>query len=64
MTPDLFNHNWICTLIGILSGGREVTPRKLKTLELEHHTIQANMRKPILSVPARELNYKLSLIHI
>lgn len=53
-----FSNTWLELLKTIMDDGSEVSPRGMKTLELPQHTIKVNMRKPVLTVPSRKLNYK------
>lgn len=53
-----FSETWVETLQTILTSGREVLPRGAKTREILHHTVEVNMRKPVLRVPERGLSYR------
>jgi thymidylate synthase len=53
-----FTKTWLSLLHSALYFGYEVSPRGMLTRELPQHTIAVNMRKPVLKVPARKLNYK------
>lgn len=53
-----FGLNWVSALKLVLRHGYKVCPRGLETLELPHQTIVVDMRKPVLKVPRRKLNYK------
>jgi thymidylate synthase len=53
-----FSQVWISTLNTVLSDGAIVAPRGKVTLEIPQHTIEVDMRKPVLCVPARNLGYK------
>lgn len=48
---------WLGTLRRIFSDGSQVSPRGMKTLELQHHTVQLNMNQPVLLCPRRQLSY-------
>lgn len=52
------NITWVDMLNDILEDGKPVDVRGFKTLELLHHTIVINMSAPIITVPARKLNYR------
>jgi thymidylate synthase len=49
---------WIEALNDILINGHEVSPRGKLTREILQRTLQVNMRKPVLTVPDRGLNYR------
>lgn len=53
-----FSKTWLTLLNNILHDGELVAPRGKQTRELLQHTIQVDMRKPVLVVPSRKLNYK------
>lgn len=53
-----FSRSWIEALNDILVHGQEVSPRGKLTREIPQKTLQVNMRKPVLTVPDRSLNYK------
>jgi len=42
----------------ILAGGREVSPRGKLTKELPQHTLVVDMRRPVVTSPARKLSYQ------
>lgn len=48
---------WLATLGKIFSEGLDVAPRGMKTLELQHHTVQLNMSQPVVLCPKRKLSY-------
>ena len=60
MSPHIrhFGHVWLELLDKILMQGRDVAPRGKPTKELPQHTIVVPMRRPVLTVPERKLNYK------
>lgn len=53
-----FSRTWLDTLNDILTNGDLVAPRGKLTKEIPQRTITVNMRKPVLRVPDRSLNYK------
>lgn len=53
-----FNETWTQLLLDVVSKGRETSPRGKLTRELPQHTIEVDIRKPVLTVPERKLNYK------
>lgn len=53
-----FSKTWLTLLNNILSSGASVAPRGKETRELLQHTIEVDMRQPVLMVPARKLSYK------
>jgi thymidylate synthase len=57
MTPDLTTV-WLNTLHMVVSEGHQVSPRGKLTLEIPQHTSVVNMRRPVLTAPARKLSYK------
>jgi thymidylate synthase len=48
---------WLNTLSKIFNEGLDVAPRGMKTLELQHHTVQLNMSYPVVLCPKRQLSY-------
>lgn len=53
------NAEWYSTLTAILrTRGREVSPRGKLTREILQHTVQIDMRHPVLTVPGRKLSYR------
>ncbi len=48
---------WLDTLRKIFAEGADVSPRGMKTIELQHHTVQLNMNTPVVLCPKRELSY-------
>ncbi len=48
---------WLATLSKILAEGKDVSPRGMRTLELQHHTVQVQMQYPVVLCPARKLSY-------
>lgn len=50
--------DWVRTLREILDFGVPVSPRGQPTLELPQRTSVVNMRRPVLTVPDRRLNYR------
>lgn len=53
-----FSSCWIEALNDVILNGGEVAPRGRLTKEILHRTMQINMRKPVLTVPDRHLNYR------
>lgn len=53
-----FSQTWVDSLIDIMSNGDTVKPRGQGTKEIQQRTITVDMRKPVLMVPDRKLNYK------
>lgn len=49
---------WLDLLDDILEGGKVVSPRGKLTVELPQCTIGVDMRKPVLTIPERKLNYQ------
>src|SRR5574343_614172 len=60
MDDHSFDGVWFDTLDKIRLLGNPVTPRGLRTLELEHHTVQVDMLRPVLMCPDRKLNYRFA----
>lgn len=52
------NHAWLSHLISIATAGDVIKPRGLETRELLHRTIRVDMRRSVLSLPERKLNYR------
>lgn len=55
------NNVWLDLLREIFLRGLGVSPRGQGTLELLHHTIKISMADPVITIPARKLNYKFML---
>lgn len=53
-----FNKVWMSLISHVLARGRKVNPRGQPTLELPQHTINVDMRRCVLTIPERKLNYK------
>lgn len=53
-----FSLTWLDLLHMVMATGKDVSPRGMLTRELMQYTIQVNMRKPVLTVPLRKINYK------
>lgn len=53
-----FSRVWKNQISDVLSNGFLVSPRGSKTLELPQYTLTINMRRPVLNIPERKLNYK------
>ncbi len=53
-----FNRVWMSLISHVLARGRKVNPRGTPTLELPQHTINVDMRRCVLTIPERKLNYK------
>lgn len=53
-----FSRIWLETINDILTNGGLIWPRGMLTMEIPQHTITVNMRRPVLRVPSRNLNYK------
>lgn len=53
-----FSQVWLELLQSIKTGGKLVSPRGQPTIELQQKTIEVDMRKPVLKVPARQLSYR------
>ena len=52
------DYMWLELLRSTFSRGGPVNPRGMKTLELRHHTVSIDMRRPVLMVPERKLSYQ------
>ena len=52
------DYMWLELLRTTFARGQPVNPRGLKTLELHHHTVSIDMRRPVLMVPERKLSYQ------
>ena len=48
---------WYHTIANIFAEGNTVAPRAMKTLELQHYTVQLNMNNPVVLCPKRQLSY-------
>lgn len=55
---NYFPEVWIDTLDDLMNNGRFVSPRGKMTRELPQRTIEVDMRRPVLTVPARKLSYQ------
>lgn len=53
-----FSEVWLDALDRTLHTGVQVAPRGKVTREIPQRTLEVNMRKPVLRVPKRELNYR------
>lgn len=53
-----FSSTWLSAINDILTNGDPVSPRGKLTHEIPQRTIIVDMRKPVLRVPDRKLNYK------
>ena len=53
-----FPEVWIDILDDLMNNGRFVAPRGKMTRELPQRTIEVDMRRPVLTVPARKLSYQ------
>jgi thymidylate synthase len=49
---------WLTALNDILHNGIHVAPRGKPTLEIPQRTMVVDMRKPVVTVPERQLNYR------
>lgn len=52
------NSEWLRTLATLTSNGLHVWPRGQATLEVPQHTVQVNMRSPVLTIKERKLSYR------
>lgn len=52
------NAPWLTTLWTVFANGSKVSPRGIPTLEVPQHTVIADMRKPVLAIKERKLNYR------
>lgn len=52
------SHNWLKALSIVQNAGFEVAPRGKRTIELLQHTHRIDMRRPVVDVPERKLNYR------
>lgn len=52
------NEAWLSTLFNIFHAGLPVSPRGQLTYEILQHTMEVDMRLPILTVPQRKLSYQ------
>lgn len=48
---------WLAVVTQVISHGREVAPRGMRTLEIPHGLFQMNMSHPVVLCPARKLHY-------
>lgn len=53
-----FSETWLDLLDRVIHSGTSVAPRGKPTKELSQHTIAVDMRRPVLRVPKRGINYK------
>lgn len=53
-----FNADWINHACKLAMVGDEIAPREKKTKELLCQSITIDMRRPVLTIPGRKLNYK------
>lgn len=53
-----FNADWINHACKLDTTGNEIAPRGKKTKELLCQSITIDMRRPVLTIPGRKLNYK------
>lgn len=53
-----FSKTWLNALNDILTNGDPVAPRGKMTREIPQRTLVVDMRRPVLVVPSRKLNYK------
>ncbi len=53
-----FNVDWINHACKLAMDGDEIAPRGKKTKELLCQSITIDMRRPVLTIPGRKLNYK------
>ena len=49
---------WLETLFKVYTTGAEAAPRGMETLELLHHTVEVDMKWPVLTLSGRKLNYR------
>ncbi len=49
---------WRDSVINVMAKGQSVNPRGKLTAEIPSHTIALDMRRPVLRVPSRKINYK------
>lgn len=56
--PISFNFEWLRLLSEITLDGDEVSPRGQRTKELPSQLLLADMKRPVLTVAERKLNYK------
>ncbi len=55
---NLFNDMWVDQLDQILDDGRHVAPRGLPTKEIPGYQLVVDMRRPVITIPERKLNYR------
>ncbi len=53
-----FSRTWLHAINDILTNGDLVSPRGKRTKEMPQRTIEVDMRRPVLRVPDRSLNYR------
>lgn len=49
---------WLKSLSDLIDNGKSICPRGEKTFEIMQRTMVVDMRRPVLTVPGRKLNYK------
>ena len=58
LPPSLaFDDVWLQTLKTVVNQGALIAPRGMQTLELTHHCVVVDTRKPVMTIPARKLSY-------
>ncbi len=55
------NKVWQEMLLHVMQKGRESAPRNMKIVESLNHTIQINMKKPILTIRNRKMGYRFMI---
>lgn len=58
MMENPLDRTWLMALENVLQHGKVVSPRGMRTVEVLHATVAVEMRRPVLTVPARKLNYR------
>ena len=53
-----FPEVWLKALDDLMTNGQLVSPRGKRTKEIAQRTIEVDMRKPVLTIPARKLSYQ------
>lgn len=53
-----FNDVWLRGLDNLLRFGERIAPRGISTIELPQATFIVDMRRPVLTIPERSLNYR------
>lgn len=53
-----FSQTWLSLIANTLQNGNDVAPRGMATKEIPQHTVEVDMRRPVLRVPDRNLSYK------